>query len=164
MEFLSRLPQDDPFRLLEEITFWLKALRDAYGLGTAARTGSSGPLRRHRVPASRKLAEYFIMLGGRYENHQARRAWNTSSQFAHELGATYRFLVEQYRKGAHGFELLKPMLPLITARAMRALESELKWSLLRRTQLDEALWAAAGRVVRLCGRQRLRRRQHDALP
>src|SRR3954467_9805019 len=31
-EFLNRLPQDDPFRLLEEITFWLKALRDAYGM------------------------------------------------------------------------------------------------------------------------------------
>ena len=146
MEFLNRLPQDDPFRLLEEITFWLKALRDAYGLVPRRALEVVDLFDVTAYPHQRKLAEYFIMLGGRYENHQARRAWNTSSQFAHELGATYRFLVEQYRKGAHGFELLKPMLPLITARAMRALESELKWSLLRRTQLDEALWAAAGEL------------------
>jgi hypothetical protein len=38
------------------------------------------------------------------------------------------------------------MLPLIAARAMRAIESELKWSLLRRAQLDETLWAAAGEL------------------
>src|SRR5262249_1024584 len=31
-EFLARLPRDDPSRMLEEITFWLKALRDAYGV------------------------------------------------------------------------------------------------------------------------------------
>jgi hypothetical protein len=31
-EFLGRLPRDDPFRMLEEITYWLKALRDAYAI------------------------------------------------------------------------------------------------------------------------------------
>jgi hypothetical protein len=146
MEFLNRLPQDDPFRLLEEITFWLKALREAYGLVPRRALEAVDLFDVTAYPHRSRLVEYFIALGGRYQNYQARRAWHTASQFAHELGAAYRFLIEQYRKGVTGFELLKPMLPKMAARAMRALENELKWSLLRRGQLDETLWAAAGQM------------------
>jgi cyclic-di-GMP-binding protein len=146
MEFLNRLPQDDPFRLLEEISFWLKALRDAYGLVPRRVLDAVELFDVTAYPHRNKLVEYFIALGGRYQNYQAQRAWNTSSQFARELGAAYRLLIEQYRKGVTGFEQLKPMLPIISARAMRALECELKWNLLRRGQLDETLWSIAGEM------------------
>jgi len=146
VEFLSRLPQDDPFRVLEEITYWLKQLRDAYGLIPQRALEVVDLFDVTAYPHRSKLVEYFIAVGGRYQNYQAQRAWNTSFHFAHELGAAYRFLIEQYRKRVTGFELLKPMLPMIAGRAMRALESELKWSLLRRGRLDETLWAAAGEL------------------
>jgi len=145
-EFLNRLPQDDPFRLLEEITFWLKALREAYGMAPQRALEVIDLFDVTAYPHRSKLVEYFIALGGRYQNYQAQRAWNTSSQFAHELAASYRFLIEQYRKRVGGFEHLRPMLPMIAARAMRALETELKWNMFRRGQLDETLWTAAGEI------------------
>jgi cyclic-di-GMP-binding protein len=146
VEFLSRLPQDDPFRLLEEITFWLKALREAYGILPARALEAVDLFDVAAYPHRSKLVEYFIALGGRHENYQAQRAWNTSFQFAHELGGAYRLLLEQYRKRVTGFEHLKTMLPMIAARAMRALASELKWNMFRRGQFDEAPWAAAGEI------------------
>jgi hypothetical protein len=146
MEFLNRLPQDDPFRLLEEITFWLKALREAYGMVPRRALEVVDLFDVTAYPHRSKLVEYFIALGGRYQNYQAQRAWNTSSQFAHELGAAYRFLIEQYRKRVTGFEQLKPMLPMIAGRATRALETELKWNMFRRGQLDQTLWTAAGEI------------------
>ena len=145
-EFLSRLPQDDPFRMLEEITFWLKALRDAYGV-LPERVFEVVDLFDQSANAhQRRLTSEFVALGSRYRKFQAQRIWNTSFQYARELGATYQYLVTQYRTGVVGWDVLQPELPVIVARAIRALRLELKWSLLRHGPVDQLLWQLAGKL------------------
>ena len=143
-EFLSQLPRDDPFRMLEEITFWLRALRDAYGLVPQRAFEVVDLLDVTATAPQRKLALDFIALGSRYHTFQAQRNWNTSFHFSRELGASYQYLADQYRKRVSGSELLRPVLPVIVARAIRALRLELKWSLLRRGPVDQVLWQLAG--------------------
>jgi hypothetical protein len=143
-EFLGRLPRDDPFRMLEEITYWLKALRDAYAIVPQRAYEVVDLLDVTARAPQRKLTSDFIALGSRYQKFQAQRTWNTSFQFSRELGATYQFLVDQYRQRVSGAELLQPVLPLLVARAIRALRLELKWSLLRQGPVDQVLWKLAG--------------------
>jgi hypothetical protein len=143
-EFLGRLPRDDPFRMLEEITFWVKALRDAYGIVPQRAFEVLDVLDVTAKAPQRTLTSDFIALGSRYQKFQAQRTWNTSFQFSRELGATYQYLVDQYRKRTSGSELLRPVLPVIVARAIRALRLELKWSLLRQGPVDQVLWKLAG--------------------
>ncbi len=143
-EFLNQLPRDDPSRMLEEITFWLKALRDAYGLVPQRAFEVVDLLDVTATAPQRKLTLDFIALGSRYHTFQAQRNWNTSFQFCRELGASYQYLVDQYRKRLSGSDLLRPVLPVIVARAIRALRLELKWSLLRRGPVDQVLWQLAG--------------------
>ncbi len=143
-EFLGRLPRDDPFRMLEEITYWLKALRDAYAIAPQRAYEVVDLLDVTAMAPQRKLTSDFIALGSRYQKFQAQRTWNTSFQFSRELGATYQFLVDQYRQRVSGAELLQPVLPVLVARAIRALRLELKWSLLRQGPVDQVLWKLAG--------------------
>ncbi len=142
-EFLGRLPRDDPFRMLEEITYWLKALRDAYAILPQRAYEVVDLLDVTGKAPQRKLTLDFIALGSRYQKFQAQRTWNTSFQFSRELGATYQFLVDQYRQRVSGAELLQPVLPVLVARAIRALRVELKWSLLRQGPVDQVLWKLA---------------------
>ena len=145
-EFLRRLPQDDPFRMLEEITFWLKALRDAYGMLPLRSFEVLDLLDQTATTHRRHLTAEFVAMGSRYRKFQAQRIWNTSFQYARELGATYQHLLAQYRKSIIGADLLRPMLPIIVARAIRALHLELKWSLLRHGPVDQLLWQLAGEL------------------
>lgn len=145
-EFLARLPQDDSFRMLEEVTFWLKALRDAYGM-LPQRTFEVLDLLDQTVAVhQRRLTAEFMAMGSRYRKFQAQRIWNTSFQYARELGATYQHLVTQHRKSVIGADVLTPLLPVVVARAIRALHLELKWSLLRHGPVDQLLWQMAGEL------------------
>jgi cyclic-di-GMP-binding protein len=145
-EFLRRLPRDDPSRMLEEISFWLKALRDAYGVVPQRAFEVVDLLDVTAKAPQLQLASDFVALGSRYHRFQAQRTWNVSFQFSRELGATYQHLLDQYRRGVGvgGSEALKPYLPMIVARAIRALRVELKWSLLRQGPVDSVLWKLAG--------------------
>jgi len=143
-EFLSRLPRDDPFRTLEEISFWLKALRGAYGISPQRTFEVVDVLDATARTPQRSLTSDFIALGSRYQKYQGQRVWNASFQFSRELGATYEHLVHQYRQHAAGSDLLLPALPAIVSRAIRALRSELKWSLLRQGPIDQMIWKLAG--------------------
>ena len=145
-EFLKRLPRDDPARMLEEISFWLKALRDAYGVVPERAFEVVDLLDVTAKAPQRQLTSDFVTLGSRYQRYQAQRTWQVSFQFSRELGATYQHLLDQYRRGVGigGSEALKPHLPTIVARAIRALRLELKWSLLRQGPVDSVLWKLAG--------------------
>jgi cyclic-di-GMP-binding protein len=145
-EFLDRLPKDDPFRLVEEVSFWLKALREAYGVVPKRAFEVLDLFDQTANGHQRRLTAEFVALGSRYRKYQAQRIWNTSFQYARELGATYQHLLEQYRKGTIGSDLLRPVLPVIVARAIRALRLELKWSLLRHGPIDQLLWQMAGEL------------------
>lgn len=143
-ELLSQLPRNDPFRMLEEITFWLKALRDAYGLVPQRAFEVVDLLDVTAKAPQQQITVDFIALGSRYQTFQAQRNWNTCFHFSRELGASYQYLFDQYRKRVSGSELLRPVLPVMIARAIRALRLELKWSLLRHGPVDQVLWQLAG--------------------
>jgi len=144
-EFLKRLPRDDAARTLEEISFWLKALRDAYGVVPERAFEVVDLLDVTAKTPQRQLTSDFVALGSRYQRYQAQRTWHVSFQFSRELGATYQHLLDHYRRGVGigGSEALKPHLTTIVARAIHALRLELKWSLLRQGPVDSVLWKLA---------------------
>ena len=56
----------------------------------------------------------------------------------------YRFCLSKYEVGAVGAAVLKPHLPRITCRAMRACAGQLKWALLRYGPVEPRVWHDLG--------------------
>jgi hypothetical protein len=143
-EFLAELPTQDPYKTLEEITFWLDATRGSDALK---------PLRIYEIielldqaakPHQRKLSQEYLAAGQRLQKFQEQRIWSTVVEFWRQLGAAYEFCLAQSLPGVSGSGALKPMAPTITARALRALALELKWSLMRYGPVDPTLWGRLG--------------------
>jgi len=88
----------------------------------------------------RKLAMEYVGGGNRLQRFKEQRIWSTIVEFSGQLGAAYEFCLAQTVLGVPGYGALKPLLPTLTCRALRALTLELKWALMRYGPVDPTLW------------------------
>ena len=143
-EFLSELPTQDPYKTLEEITFWLDATRTSEGLKPLRIFEIIDLLDRAAKQHQRKLSQEYLAGGVRLQKFQEQRIWATVVEFWRQLGAAYEFCLAQTLPGVSGSGAIKPMAPTIAARALRALTLEVKWSLMRYGPVDPTLWGRLG--------------------
>jgi len=143
-EFLAELPAADPFKLLEELSFWLDRTRGADGLKPLRLFEIVDQLDTAGKVSQRKLALEFLSPGNRRSRFQEQRLWNTQIEFWRQLGAAYELCLDKTLPGVSGAGALKPHLPAIVCRAIRALTLELKWLLIRYGPVDPTLWSRLG--------------------
>jgi hypothetical protein len=143
-ELLTELPTHDPFKTLQEVTHWLEAARDTEGLKPQRvyeiidQLDSAG-----RLPA-RRLSQEYLAAGNRLQRFQEQRIYSSVVEFWRQLGAAYEFCLAQSMPNVPGANALKPLVPAITVRAIRALTIELKWGLMRYAPVDPTLWGRLG--------------------
>ena len=143
-ELLGELPTQDPFKTLQEVTHWLEATRDAEGLKPQRlyeiidQLDAAG-----RLPA-RKLSQEYLAAGNRLQRFQEQRIYSSVVEFWRQLGAAYEFCLAQCQPSVPGSAALKPLMPVISVRAIRALTVELKWGLMRYAPVDPTLWGRLG--------------------
>jgi hypothetical protein len=110
----------DPLRQVEEAGFWL----ETYRAGVKA-----DPLRMFQVvdrldelvQAHRlELTREYLGAGGRQQTYRERRIWTAVVHLARELAAGYEASLQLFQAGAPNSPALAPLVPAITARAMRA--------------------------------------------
>lgn len=143
-EFLAELPSQDPYKMLEELAFWLDATRTADGLKPQRVYEIIDQLDQAGKPHHRKLSQEYVAGGVRLQRFQEQRIWSAVVEFWRQLGATYEFCLAQTLPGVAGSGSLKPLAPTIAARAVRALALELKWALMRYGPVDPTLWGRLG--------------------
>jgi len=145
-QLLSDLPDKGPFRALEELSSFLDAVKTADKLKPIRVFEIVELIDRTARPFLRKLNHEFVMAGSPLTRFQQHRLWSSAHTFLTQLGEGYRFCLAKYEIGAVGAAALKPSLPKIAGRALRASSAQLKWSLLRYGPVERQVWEHLARI------------------
>jgi hypothetical protein len=137
---IAELPVDDPFKSLEEISFWLQSLYDLESAKSADRIAVAKLLDETAQPFQRALSRDYL-AATRMNKAQESRLWGVSFEYWRRLAAVYFVCIENIDRGARGAEQLTGKLPDLTIRALRALASQIKLLHLRYRPVDERTWS-----------------------
>lgn len=146
-EIVAELPAGDAAKALAEITEWLDSLNHTDGFKLDRRFENTdlldGAARNHQ----RKLAQEYLAMP-RQQKFQENRLWTGVFGFWKQLGDAYIRCVNEHESGASGATAIRKSLPVILARAMRALAVQLKLDLLRYGPVDPRIWSELARFYR----------------
>ena len=145
-QLLSELAEKGPFRALEELSGLLDAVKTADKLKPMRAFEIVELLDRSARPYQRKLNLDYVTGGARLTKFQQHRITATNYAFQTQLTEGYRFCLAKFEVGAVGSAALKPSLPKIAGRALRACGAQLKWSLLRYGPVDRQIWENLARL------------------
>jgi len=146
-QLIEELPANDA-KALEEITDWLESINQTPGFKVDQRFDNVSLLdaaARNRV---RKLSLDYLSMP-RQMKFQENRLWSTIFGFWRHLGNAYLACADQYETGSAGLTLIRRSLPLIVARALRALTYQLKWRLLRYGPVEQRIWRDIARLYQV---------------
>ncbi len=145
-QLLGELPEKGPFRALEELSSLLDAVKTADKLKPIRAFEIVELLDRSARPYQRKLNLEYVTGGTRLTRFQQHRITATNYTFQTQLTEGYRFCLAKFEVGAVGSAALKPSLPKIAGRALRACGAQFKWSLLRYGPVDRQIWENLARL------------------
>ena len=144
----------DALRKLEEGGFWLEAYRQGV---------KGDPMRAYQVvdridvlmqPYRLEATREYLGSGGRQQTYRERRIWHAVVHFAQELASGYETCLQMFQAGVPGSQQLAPLVPTVTARAMRALTLILRWNLLRYASAEPAVWSRMSALYAFAERER----------
>lgn len=144
----------DPLRKVEEAGFWLEAYR---------RGVKADPLRVYQVVDRLdelvqwhrlELVREYLGSGGRQQTYREQRIWHAVVHLARELAVGYETSLQLFQAGEPNSVAVTPLVPAITARAIRALTLLLRWTLLRYSAVEPAFWSRMGALLAYAERER----------
>ena len=145
-EFIADLPPHDPHKSLEELCYWLDTLGVAGDLKPPRILEIIDLIDQAAKNHQRKLSLDYLSGSARLQKFQETRIWNTVFAFWKQLADTYQVCVTRFQSGAGGWVVLKGQMPVVVARALRALTLQLKWQLLRYGPVEQRVWAQMGNL------------------
>lgn len=137
-QLIDELPANDA-KALEEITYWLETINRTPEFKVDHRFDNASLLDAAAKNRVRKLSLDYLSMP-RQMKFQENLLWTAISGFWRQLGSAYLGCVDQHETGAVGLTLVRRSLPMIVARAMRALTHQLKWNLLRYGPVEQRIW------------------------
>jgi hypothetical protein len=145
-EFIAELPPLDPYKSLEELGYWLDTLNAADDLALPRILEIIDLIDQAAKNHQRKLSQDYLSGSARLQKFQEIRIWNAVFTFWRQLSDAYQLCLTRFQAGAGGWGGLKGQMPMVVARALRALTLQLKWQLLRYGPVDPRVWAQMGRL------------------
>lgn len=143
------LARMSPVTALDQLGVYLNELKTAENLRPKHALEIIDLIDRLGGPLERKLIRDYLAQRERLTKFHENRVWTAVHAYSRELADVYRLCVAQYQVGAVGAAVLKPRLPQITCRALRACATQLKWMLLRYGPVEQRLWQEIGGLYRL---------------
>ena len=142
---VAELPPYDPIKALEELTRWLDSLVDAEGfrldrLYEIVELLDSTGRNHHR----KIVGDYLTM--SRQQKFQENKLWTCGYQYSKALGAAYLACARQHERGVSGAAAIRKQMPVVVARALRALGMQVKWTMLRYGPFESGLWTSIGEL------------------
>ena len=134
----------DPLGKVEEAGFWLEAYRQSIDGNPVRVFDVVDQLDEMVQPHRLELMREYLESGGRMQTYREHRIANAIVRYARELASGYESCLRLYQKAGAGAAELKPLVPMIAARALRALTLDLRWALLRYTVVDASVWGRMG--------------------
>jgi len=138
-QIIQGLPANDAAKALEEITYWLDSINQTGEFKLNQRFENIDLLDSAARNHLRKLSQDYLAMP-RQLKFQENRLWNANFGFWRQLGDGYLQCLKQYEEGLIGMTIVRKSLPVIVARAIRALTFQLKWKLLRYGPVEPRIW------------------------
>lgn len=136
---ISELPQDDHYKALEDITFWLDSIKTTKGFHAEVRASVILLLDEAALPLHGELLHQY--LGAPHlQDFKGVHLWQGIHAYAKALAEAYAASVEEYRTAKTKPFELKQQLPLICVRWARALGEQMKVELMRYLDIESAVW------------------------
>lgn len=147
-KLLAELPAGDAVKCVDELTHWLQSVMAEEHFRPDYRAQLVQLLDEAAQSHVRKLAREY-MLSPRLAKIQEIRLWKAIFEYWRQAALAYAGCVDLYAAGAKGADALKGSMPLLLARALRALAAQVKWSYVRYGPLDPAVWGCIAKVYAL---------------
>ena len=146
-QIIDGLPTN-PVRALQEVTEWLESLTQTEGFRLNRRFENIGLLEGAVKNHQRTLLQDYLSAP-RPQKFQENKLWNGVFGFWKQLENAYILCVREYDSGFSGITSIGISLPVIMARALRALALQLKWALFRYGPVEPRIWAEIAGLYRL---------------
>jgi hypothetical protein len=147
-QIVDELPAADSAKAMGEISEWLESLNSTDGFKLDRRYENADLLDGAAKNHQRKLAQDYLAMP-RQQKYQENRLWTLSFGFWKELGNAYIRCVQEHEANASGAGAIRKSMPVIVARALRALALQLKWTMWRYGAVEPRIWTDIGRLYRL---------------
>jgi hypothetical protein len=144
-EIVAELPANNSSKALAEIVDWLESLSRTEGFKVDQRLELVDMLDGAAKNHQRKVAQEYLALQ-RNQKFQENQLWNFAYGFWRQLGEAYTLCVRQHESGFSGASNVKKSLPMVVARAMRALTLQVKWTLLRYGPVEPRVFQEMSRL------------------
>ena len=143
---IAELPPLDPYKSLEELCYWLDTLGGVEDLKPSRILEIVDLIDQSAKNHQRKLSQDYLSGSARLQKFQEIRIWNTVFAFWKQLADSYQMCLTRFQSGAGGWGALKGQMPMVVARALRALTLQLKWQLLRYGPVEKRIWEQMGKL------------------
>ncbi len=147
-QIIDELPASDASKALGEISEWLESLNRTDGFKLDRRYDNVDLLDGAAKNHQRKLAQDYLAMP-RQQKFQENRLWTASFGFWKELGAAYIRCVQEHEANIGGSAAMRKSMPVVVARALRALTLQLKWTMGRYGVVEPRIWTDIARLYRL---------------
>ncbi len=146
-ELLDNLPRNDAYKSLAELTELIELLTAQADFKLDYQFAVLRMLDEAAQAYSRKLArEYFtpFEINKFHEN----RLWMVLDNFSRQVAHAYFKTFTRFCDAEKGSNNIKAQLPLLNARAINAMVSQLKYASSRYAQFDNTLWSNLARLLK----------------
>ena len=153
-KLLEELPSGDALKCADELTHWLESVMAEEGFKPAYRAQLVQLLDETAQTHLRKLARDY-MASPRLAKFREIRLWKAIYEYWRQAALAYAGCIELYASGAKGADALKGGMPLLLARALRALATQMKWMYVRYGPMDQSVWGVIAKVYALAETRKL---------
>jgi hypothetical protein len=150
----AALPAGEAFPSLEEVTHWLESTKGEASFKPEHRAQLLQLFDEAGQAHARKLSREYL-AAARQGKREEDRLWRAIHAFWSEVALGYVTCLDAYATGAKGGDALKGSVPLLGARALRALAQQLKWLQVRYGPINEQLWTTMARIYALLESRKL---------
>ncbi len=147
-KILGELPANDAFKCADELSHWLASVMAEEGFKPEYRAQLIQLLDETAQIPLRKLGRDYI-VSPRLAKFQEIRLWKAIYEYWRRAALAYAGCIELYATGAKGADALKAGMPLLLARALRALAAQVKWMYVRYGPMDQSVWGVIAKVYAL---------------
>jgi len=146
-KLLEELPTTDALKCAEELAHWLQSVMAEEGFKPEYRIQLVQLVDETAQTHLRKLAREY-MASPRLAKFREIRLWRAIYEYWREAGLAYSGCIDLYA-AAKGADAQKGGMPLLLARALRALASQVKWMYVRYGPMDPSVWGIIAKVYAL---------------
>lgn len=142
---VDAIPGSDPFKALEDLNHWLESVRAWQGFTHDHRAQLVLMMDEAAQGHLRKLQRDYL-ASPRLSKVQENRLWAAIRESYRRSAIALAICVDVFVTAQKGWEDLKPSMPLLTVRALRAAAGQMKWQYVRYGLQDNALWGMVSKI------------------